>query len=128
MELSIFLAKLLGTYMIIKGIALIVRKKEMKGFIADFVSNKTVAMFASAFALIIGLAIVIGHNVWTSDWRVLITIIGWIVLIEGLLMFVLPHKKGMEWVSNFTKPAWYNLGIMINLFLGIYLALIGYGL
>jgi hypothetical protein len=30
-----------------------------------------------------GLAIVLVHNMWTVNWRVLITLIGWLLLIRG---------------------------------------------
>lgn len=39
---------------------------------------------------IAGLAIVRSHNVWTRDWRVLITLVGWIGVIGGLGRMVAP--------------------------------------
>jgi hypothetical protein len=30
-----------------------------------------------------GLAIVLTHNVWVASWRVLITLLGWLLLIRG---------------------------------------------
>ena len=31
-----------------------------------------------------GLAIVLVHNVWTFDWRVIITILGWLAVLGGI--------------------------------------------
>ena len=43
-----------------------------------------------AFTLILGLLFVQFHNVWTMDWRVLVTIIGWITLIKGSVALLAP--------------------------------------
>jgi hypothetical protein len=38
-----------------------------------------------------GLAIVLTHNVWVASWRVLITLIGWLLLIRGAVRIVAPE-------------------------------------
>lgn len=37
-----------------------------------------------------GLAIVQVHNVWTTDWPVLVTLMGWLFLLGGLIRMVAP--------------------------------------
>ena len=44
------------------------------------------------FTLAAGLAIVLNHNVWTADWRVLITLLGWLGIIGGLIRILLPQQ------------------------------------
>jgi len=41
----------------------------------------------------VGLAIVVTHNVWTPDWRCLITLIGWIFVFAGLTRIALPGAE-----------------------------------
>ena len=38
-----------------------------------------------------GLAIVLTHNVWVANWRVLITLIGWLMLIRGAVRILAPE-------------------------------------
>ena len=38
-----------------------------------------------------GLAIVNLHNSWQVDWRVLITVLGWLMTIGGIMRIVLPQ-------------------------------------
>ncbi len=40
--------------------------------------------------MIVGLAVVNAHPTWTCDWRVVITIIGWLFLVVGIARVVLP--------------------------------------
>jgi len=41
-------------------------------------------------ALVVGFLIVSNHNVWVQDWTVLVTIIGWLALLKGVLIFLAP--------------------------------------
>ena len=41
-----------------------------------------------------GLAIVLTHNVWVADWRVLITILGWLAAIGGAVRILAPQRTG----------------------------------
>ena len=43
------------------------------------------------FALVIGVVIIMTHNVWVTNWTVIITIIGWCELIKGIGMIVFPN-------------------------------------
>ena len=36
------------------------------------------------------MAMVSYHNLWVNDWRVIITIVGWIALIKGALLLIMP--------------------------------------
>jgi hypothetical protein len=37
-----------------------------------------------------GLAIVRAHNVWSGGWRVVVTVLGWLAVIGGILRMFLP--------------------------------------
>ena len=38
-----------------------------------------------------GLAIVNLHNMWRADWRVIITVLGWLMMIGGIIRIVVPQ-------------------------------------
>jgi hypothetical protein len=42
-------------------------------------------------SLLAGLAIVNLHNMWRADWRVIITVMGWLMTIGGIIRIVLPQ-------------------------------------
>jgi len=42
-------------------------------------------------SLLAGLAIVNLHNTWCADWRVIITALGWLMTIGGIIRVVLPQ-------------------------------------
>jgi hypothetical protein len=43
--------------------------------------------------LIGGLAVIRNHNLWVVDWRAIVTILGWLALLSGLLRMSFPEAK-----------------------------------
>jgi hypothetical protein len=39
-----------------------------------------------------GLAVVLSHNVWVQDWRVIVTLLGWLALISGGVRVFAPER------------------------------------
>lgn len=82
-----------------------------------------------AFAeLALGLLIVITHNVWVTDWAVVVTIIGWLMVVEGIMNMVLPHGVIERMIKYFNKPKWYVVGGIFSIMVGVYLASFSFGL
>jgi hypothetical protein len=42
-------------------------------------------------SLLAGLAIINLHNTWCMDWRVIITVLGWLMTIGGIIRIVVPQ-------------------------------------
>lgn len=39
-----------------------------------------------------GMVIVALYNVWRADWRVLVTVLGWLTVIKGAVIMLLPSS------------------------------------
>ena len=85
MELSIFLARVLGLYLVIVPLAVLVNRKHLPRLGEEFSTNLGLNILASVFALVLGLLLVVSHNVWSRDWRILITVLGWLTLAKGVV-------------------------------------------
>ena len=73
-----------------------------------------------------GLAIVLFHNIWVLDWRVIITVFGWIALIKGAWLVILPGtlvKVAEAYLKNIKLVV---IPWIIMLALGIFLTIKGY--
>lgn len=91
MESSIFIAKLLGPYAIIMSIGIMFNLTIYKNIIRDFLKNSALLYLGGIFMLVFGLLIILFHNFWVFDWFVVITILGWLGLIKGILLIVYPN-------------------------------------
>lgn len=45
---------------------------------------------AGVLALVAGFAIISTHNIWNSDWTVIVTIVGWIAFLKGMSLLAFP--------------------------------------
>ena len=89
---SVFLARLLGPILLVFGLAFVVNRKGYTAMAAEFVASRALVYLAGAAALTLGLSIVLTHNIWTADWRVIITLIGWVSLAAGVVRVLFPDS------------------------------------
>lgn len=124
-DISIFLAKFWGWYLIIFFLILSFNPKRILQII-KYLEDQKFVILASFMAIIIGLLNILFHNIWESDWRFIITIIGWIALLEGLALFIFP-KKIVSWY-NYINIKFVQVIYMLLFLVGIFLLSIGYGI
>ncbi|MGD8480906.1 MAG: hypothetical protein PVI61_12360 [Methyloceanibacter sp.] len=92
MDTSLFLAKLIGPIFVIVGIGLLLNEGRYRAVVDEVMSSYTLLYIFGAIALTGGLAIVLTHNVWVWDWPVIITIVGWLMIVRGSLRILIPQQ------------------------------------
>ena len=91
MDISLFLAKFWGWFLIVFFLILSFNPKRIKQIFKDLNDEKF--LIISAFLLIIvGLLNVLFHNIWDPNWQLIITLIGWGLLFLGLVLFIFPKR------------------------------------
>lgn len=90
MELSILIAKIIGVIYLSFGVGLLFNPQFYKNEIPKLIENTSYLILGGFLAIIIGLLIVDNHNYWVKNWTVVITIIGWIALLKGILLLAFP--------------------------------------
>jgi hypothetical protein len=124
MELSIFLAKLLGIYMLIVALELAARRHEFEGAVRDFASSKGLIVFSGSVSLILGLAVVIGHPIYEFNFRGLITLLGYLLILRGMWRMAFPTRIQKKLAVCFHRG--YKECLIILIILGIYLTYSGF--
>lgn len=78
-----------------------------KGMSSDTQQTFTLLMVL----LICGVLMVMGHNIWVGDWRVIVTITGWAVLLESIALILAPRilRIYANW-SDRTMVTWLRVG------------------
>jgi hypothetical protein len=125
MGTSLILAKILGSYLVIVSIAMLSNPLKMRTMVNDILASPACLALGAFFALTIGLIIINTHNVWVFSWPVIITIIGWIAFIKGLvfLFTVSLYSNMAKWLDN---NVFYLSVAVIDLILGVYLCYQGF--
>jgi len=91
MATSVFLARLLGPLLLAVGIGILINPKPFHTMVGEVVRSVTLVYLFGLLDFAAGLAIVLTHNVWAANWRVLITLIGWLMLIRGAVRILAPE-------------------------------------
>lgn len=118
MDISIVLAKIIGSYFVIVA-ALIVFFPSSIHALINTIRDKGVAASMSLFTVIFGIIIVSLHNIWSLDWHGLITIIGWLTLVKGVVLFAKPELLLKQAVRM--EGGSYYIHALIAFVIGAYL-------
>lgn len=123
MDLSNFLAELWGITIVVVSLALFIKPQSLKGLIAESKNEATMFVWGVT-SLTIGIAMVLTHNVWVLDWRVAVTILGWLTLLKGLDILFLPEHMRKRW-PKMGRRQWL-LVLVFLLFFGLAIAYLGF--
>lgn len=126
METSYLLAKLVGPMMLVLGLFVTFRSERMRRIGREFLDSEALIFVSGIITLPVGLAIVVTHNVWTADWRGLITLIGWIFLLAGLARIALPDALKSVGETMLEKPSMIAAPGALMAIMGGYLSWQGY--
>jgi hypothetical protein len=128
MLLTLLLAKVFGLALVAIGIALIAYRDLYAQMTRDFIQQRLLRTVISFSELVVGLFIVIGHNVWSPVPAAVITVLGWMFVLEGASYLLLPEKWTIRFVSAVNRPQVFIASGVIGIVLGIYLADYGFAL
>ena len=128
MELSLFLAKLFGLTLIIYAIAIFMRPQLMNTVVKDLKPDSFLMLMAGLVGIVGGLSIILTHNLWTQDWRVLITLFGWAALLKGISYTAFPDVLLGTAKSVLATDTRRNIALGLTFLLGCYLAGVGFGM
>ena len=90
METSILLAQIIGPSILILGIGILMNLGHYRRLVDDFAASPFQIFFAGLLGLLFGILIVCFHNVWEWRWPVIITVIGWILILRGIVRTTAP--------------------------------------
>ena len=124
MDVSIFLARALGIYFVVLCLAMLTKRKFFHEVLQSVAGSKAVLYLSGLFSLIIGLLIVLSHNIWDCNWRIIVTVVGWLALVKGVLLIIAP-KTFMSWSMKAFRVI-TPIVCAIIILVGAYLIYIGF--
>ena len=121
--LTIYLAKLLGLYCVIVALAMSANKQQALETVNEWVRSPPLMMLTSAITLALGLALVVGHNVWSGGaLPITVTVVGWLTLIKGLAFLAIPPAQMIKLYDGLQYERFFFVYMGVTLALGFYLS------
>jgi len=120
--LTVFLGKLIGIYCIILAVTAMAHRRSTVAAITSLLDNPPALLLVELIGLMAGLAVVLGHNVWSGGaLPVIITLLGWLATIRSIVLLALPEDGKIKLFRALHYEERFYLYMGFTLILGLFL-------
>jgi uncharacterized membrane protein HdeD (DUF308 family) len=126
METTLFLAQFMGAFSIIAACSMFFERKMLLSIFDQTAKNRALLYMIGVAEVIGGLLITLQHQSWSPDLPLVVSLLGWLLLLEGIIYVFLPMKSArsiFKWLHD--KQVYYLIALCY-LLVGIYLAYSGF--
>ncbi len=125
MGLSIFLAKLIGIYMLIVALIALLRRAQFESALRSMIASEGVLAISGLWSLVLGIAILVGHPIWELNWRGLVTLFGVLAILQGIVRVGFTSYIQQKFASaKIDRVYWVIITVLI--IVGAYLTYSGF--
>lgn len=125
---SLYLAQVIGLYLMIGGVVIMLRRSYLIPVVGTFIEERLTRFIWASVELMAGLFFVVGYQDWSSLHGSILTVFGWMLLLEGIMYMVLPDAYVKKFFKVINVRGFYVAGGILSLVVGMYLAGVGFGL
>jgi len=126
MQTSIFLAKLIGPIMVIVAAGVLLNRQLVDALAREILGSPALLFLLGFLDFASGLAIVLVHNVWIADWRIIITLLGWLLMARGAARILIPDQVKPFGAKMLRNPNGVTGSLAGTAILGLALCYFGY--
>jgi ABC-type Fe3+-siderophore transport system permease subunit len=126
MQTSIYLAKLIGPFALVLGLALALNRTTFRTLANEFLASPALIFVSGVITFVAGLAILIAHHIFPPDWRVLITLLGLLAFISGIVRMLAPQWVTASARRMMAHPLTPTIAAAIYIVVGAILCFYGY--
>lgn len=84
--------QILGILYLAVGLGMLTSQRFYKNLLAALSEHPPAVYLGGLISLGVGFLLVTFHNIWiVGDWTVIITILGWVAFIKGVLVLLVPN-------------------------------------
>jgi hypothetical protein len=122
------IAGFVGPLFVAVAAALLINRRTVAGLVTGVLNSPEFIFFSGLLTLLAGLAIVRAHNVWSAEWTILVTVIGWLCVIGGIVRIVWPDRVSILRSNMMRGENAITAWALVALLLGAFLTAKGYAL
>ena len=124
---TVFLSKLIGLYCLLVALSMLTHREATGAAVNSLFHDPAVLLIGGLVAVVVGLATILGHNVWSGGASaVIVTLFGWIALIKGIIILFLPTQVAAGYLAalHYEQLFYFYAALMVAL--GAYLTYAGF--
>ncbi len=124
---TIFLAKLIGLFCVLVSLSMLINTQATMEFIGTVAQNHSLLMIVGMIGIAGGLALVLGHNVWSGGpLPVVVTLFGWLMLVRGVMHLFAPAGMLADLYAANHLEQFIEIPLGVTFVLGLYLSYAGF--
>ena len=116
--LTLQLAKAFGVYVLVTGLSGLAMPQRWKAVMEDYQRVPGLTYLTAVIVLGVGLALVMIHSLWTDPLAIIVSLVGWIALVEGVALAAFPDgllKLGLATVATPGRTrAWAIFAVIVG--------------
>ena len=119
-----FFGQFFGIVFVLFSLGILFNREHASKMLADVANHPASQMLVGLVPLLLGVWIVLQHNNWGGGWQIVVTLVGWLLLLVGVYRIWCVES----WVKTIEKcqgcaPLW---GGIIMLIIGLLLLYVGF--
>lgn len=123
---SRLIAGLMGPVLLAMGIAMLFRRHVFPVMASQVTQDYGLIFLSGILLLLSGIAIVRVHNIWAASWEVIITVLGWLAVVSGLMRMWFPDSAAAIVMAVGDISSIVGVAGLVMLVLGAFLSFKGY--
>jgi hypothetical protein len=124
---TVFMARLIGLFLVVMAAAMVLNKPFMLQTMAAIVHEPQLLLTFGMITLPVGLAMVIGHNIWIGGPApVIVTLVGWAILLKSVVLLFPPPAAILSLYQTVRFGEFYFGYVAAILLIGLYLVYAGF--
>jgi hypothetical protein len=126
MTTSKMIAGLMGPTLVAIAAAVLLNLGSFHELVEQISRDPGVIFLSGILLFVVGLSIVRAHNIWAGGWPVLVTVLGWLAILSGLVRMLFPIRLAAIAVAVAQRPGEIIAGALVLLAVGAFLSFKGY--
>ncbi|MGD0640630.1 MAG: hypothetical protein ABSC22_07775 [Roseiarcus sp.] len=119
---TIFLGRLLGLYLVAISVAMLVHRRRTLETLDAMARSGPWMLFSGLVATAAGLAVVLGHNVWSGGpLAVVVTLFGWAALLKGVSLLLVPPERMAAAYKGLGFERFFHVWMIAVLVIGLWI-------
>jgi TM2 domain-containing membrane protein YozV len=126
LEPAITIARLVGPVFAAMGLSVLLNAPLYDAIVLEASHSPILIYLTGVMILPVGIAMLLAWREWTRDWRVIVTVLGWLFVIGGVIRILTPQIAMNVRIHIFTGSVAGPLIGLIVLLIGAVLTIMGY--
>ena len=125
---TIFLGRLFGLYLVAISVGMLANRRRTLATLDEMARSGPWMLFSGVVATAAGLAVVLGHNVWSGGaLPVVVTLVGWAALLKGVTLLLIPGEGIAAAYKGIGFERYFFAWMVVVLAIGLWVTTMAFG-